>query len=83
MSSRECNVLAIMKIQNDGMLEAPSIYPYAQKTPRDIFFDEKYVITTDEGSKSLTLLSLDEHMRISQRDRILLGNAMPTCIQPV
>lgn len=83
VSSRECNVLAIMKIQNDGMLAAPSIYPYAQKTPRDIFFDEKYVITTDEGSKSLTLLSLDEHMRISQRDRLLLGNAMPTCIQPV
>ena len=83
VSSRECNVLAIMKIQNNGMLAAPSIYPYAQKTPRDIFFDEKYVITTDEGSKSLTLLSLDEHMRISQRDRLLLGNAMPTCIQPV
>ena len=76
-------MLAVMKIHNVGMLAAPSIYPDAQKTPRDIFFDEKNVITTVEGGKSLALLSLDEHMRISQRDRLLLGNAMPTCIQPV
>ena len=83
VSSRECNVLAIMKIRKDGLLDEPVIDPYRQKTPRDIFFAENYVMTTDEGSGSLTLLALDEHMRPHQCDRLMLGDAMPTCIQPI
>jgi len=82
IGSRECNMVALFHLKEDGTLGEPVRYRHRQETPRDVWMDDSWCITADEGSKSLTLMRR-EGMELRQADMIHTPEVRPTCILPV
>lgn len=79
IGSRDCDVITLLSLNTDGRLGSPIIYRHEQKAPRDFWINEKWCITTNAGSGSLSLLQKDG-MRVKQQDTVMLPDLKPTCI---
>lgn len=82
VAARECDEIALFHLKPDGLLGEPSIYRHAQRTPRDVWMDQHWCITADEGSMGLTLLSR-EGKALSQVCFVETPQIRPTCILPL
>ena len=79
--TRECNVISIFSLREDGTLSRPVICPHRQQTPRDVWMNDDWCITADEGSCCLTLLRR-EGSQLTEQMTVPTGEAHPTCILP-
>ena len=79
---RECNSVTMFDIREDGSLGGRVFYPHAQETPRDVWMNENWCITADEGSFGLTLLRR-EGKHLSQVSFTATPGVKPTCILPL
>jgi len=82
LSSRECNVVIMFELKPDGLLSERAIYHHHQETPRDVWMDEAWGITADEGSEGLTLFKRESN-RLTEVGFISIPGIRPTCIMPV
>jgi len=82
LGSRECNVVTMFLLQPDGLLSERMIYHHHQETPRDVWMNEEWCITADEGSEGLTLLKRDGNT-LKEAGFIRTPGIRPTCIVPV
>lgn len=82
VGARECNTVSLFRLRPDGLLDAPTIYRHSQETPRDVWMDDSWCITADEGSFGLTLLRR-EGDTLRQLSFTPTPGAKPTCILPV
>ena len=80
-STREYESVALCTLREDGLLDEARVYLHAQKTPRDVWMDERFCITADEGSCALTLLRRTGST-LTQCGVVSTGTAKPTCILP-
>lgn len=78
---RDLNMVAQFELCPDGTTGRCALYRHRQETPRDVWMDEQYCITADEGSGGLTLLSRTG-MELTQRAFIQTAGAHPACIIP-
>ncbi len=78
---RECDCVALFRVRPDGLLSEPVYYRHRQRTPRDVWMDDEWCLTADEGSGGVTLLRREAD---SLREVMFLPipGAQPMCIQP-
>ena len=81
VGSRECNLVALFRLRENGTLEAPVCFRHQQETPRDVWMNDRWCITADEGSGALTLIRR-EGLSLRQLDVIPTPEVRPTCILP-
>ena len=76
---RESNNVAIASLGPGGMPATPSISRLRHETPRDVWMDETWCLTADEGSEGVTLL---ERQGSGLRERFFLPTPglKPACI---
>lgn len=79
VGSRECNVVVMFPLKADGTLGGPAVYRHRQETPRDVWMNDAWCITADEGSNGLTLLRRDG-AQLQECCRVSTGTAKPTCV---
>ena len=82
IGSRECNMVALFRLKEDGMLSQAVRYSHQQETPRDVWMDDSWCITADEGSGSLTLLKRDG-LSLQQAEVVPTPGVRPTCVQEI
>ena len=81
VATREADVLALMTLRQDGTLTEPVFYHHRQQTPRDVWMDDDWCITADEGSCALTLLRR-EGDRLTEVQKVPTPGLGPTCVMP-
>ena len=79
VGSRGWDAVAMLELNEDGRLSPPVIHAHAQKAPRDIWMDEKWCMTADVDSESVTL---DERngMTLKQRSTVRIPGLKPACV---
>ena len=82
VGSRECNMVTLFPLREDGTLGEAARFPHAQETPRDVWMNDSWCITADEGSCALTLIRR-EGQTLRQADVVRTPNVHPTCILPL
>ena len=73
-------MIALYAIAESGLLTPIELYHHRQATPRDIWFSGDLMVTTDEDSHCLTLLTAKQDFAIHQLETIATGAAKPTCM---
>ena len=71
-----------LPLREDGTLGEAARFPHAQETPRDVWMNDSWCITADEGSCALTLIRR-EGQTLRQADVVRTPNVHPTCILPL
>ena len=82
VGSRKRNAIALYSLNADGTLSAPRVRHHRQETPRDVWMDDRWCITADEGSGGLTLLRR-EGPELEEKAFIPTPGIRPTCVMPV
>ena len=79
---RECECVALFPAGLDGLLGEPAYHMHDRKTPRDVWMDETWCLTADEGSGGVSLLRR-EGLRLRPAAFLPLAPAQPTCVVPL
>lgn len=79
---RECDCVTLFPVRADGLTEAPVWYRHRHETPRDVWMDDDWCMTADEGSGGVTLLRR-EGTALREEMFLPIPGAKPMCIQPV